>query len=61
MVDQFPPYPRFGFSKVNFIIYLICLIWVLLLLITPLVEPPGNIQFDDEGYVGLDENYSYDL
>jgi len=48
----------FGFFKLNFIIYLICVIWLLIIIISPLALEPDFIRFGDEGYVGEDEHYS---
>ena len=53
----------FGFFKLNFIVYLICVVWLIILIIAPLVEPENTIHFSDSGdldRVGEDEHY-YDI
>ena len=60
MLEQYTQFPRFGFFKLNFILYLICVVWLLIFIISPMVEP---IHFGDEGrydMVGEDEHY-YDI
>ena len=52
-----PKLPMFGFFKINFILYLICVTWVIILIITPLLEEPGTITYDDNGLVSQDEHY----
>ena len=49
---------EFGFYKLNFILYLVCLVWFLLLIIAPASITPNTIDFGDEGMVGVDEQYS---
>jgi hypothetical protein len=51
-------FPIFGFYKINFIIFLVCVVWVIILIITPGLETPGEIMFDDDGLVGFDEHYT---
>jgi uncharacterized membrane protein len=53
-----PKLPIFGFYKVNFIIYLIFATWIIIILLTPALEPPGSISFGDEGLVGPSEHYT---
>jgi uncharacterized membrane protein len=53
--------PFFGFFKLNFVMYLICVTWLILIIITPMVEPEDSVHFGDEGFgdrVGTDEHYS---
>jgi uncharacterized membrane protein len=50
-------FPIFGFYKINFIIYLVCVTWLIILIITPAVIPPDTIIFDNKGFVGIDEHY----
>jgi uncharacterized membrane protein len=47
MIGPQDPLPMFGFFKINFIIYLFCLIWVLLILIVPTVSEAGTIQLQE--------------
>ena len=65
MIGTEDPLPMFGFFKINFIIYLFCMIWLLLILIVPAMSEPGTIQFQefDEfenpiGKVGFSEYYN---
>jgi uncharacterized membrane protein len=51
-------FPIFGFYKINFIIFLVCSVWVIIMIITPGLESPGVIMFDNDGLVGIDEHYS---
>ena len=51
-------FPIFGFYKINFILYLICVTWLIILIITPAVLPPNTIVFDNKGLVGPDEHFS---
>jgi len=47
MIGTGDPLPMFGFFKINFIIYLFCMIWLLLILIVPAVSEAGTIQFQE--------------
>jgi uncharacterized membrane protein len=51
-------FPIFGFYKINFIIYLILVSWVIIIFITPAFIPSGSILFDDKGIVGIDEHFA---
>ena len=42
---------EFGFYKLNFILYLICVVWFLLLIIAPASVPADTIDFGDDGMV----------
>jgi uncharacterized membrane protein len=52
-----PRQPVFGFFRINFVLFLICVTWVLLILITPVLEPSGSVGFDDEGLVSRTEHF----
>jgi uncharacterized membrane protein len=49
--------PLGGFFKLNFILFLVCVSWVIIIFITPTLEPTDTIHFGDKGYTGLDEHY----
>lgn len=51
-------FPIFGFYKINFILYLICVTWLIVLIITPAILPPDTIAFDNYGLVGPDEHFT---
>ena len=46
-----------GIHKVNLVIYLICITWVILILISPAFEEANTIHFGNKGLVGFDEHY----
>jgi uncharacterized membrane protein len=48
----------FGFNKINLILYIICVTWLLIILVTPAAQEPDSIHFSDEGYVSRDEYFS---
>ena len=50
--------PILGFFKLNFILYLVCVVWLLIILIVPVAMPKGTIDFGDTGYVGYSEHYN---
>jgi uncharacterized membrane protein len=52
-----PGVPVFGFYRVNFVLFLICVTWILIILITPAFEPPGTVIFDDDGWVSRTEHF----
>ena len=47
----------FGFFKINFILYLIFLTWVLIIIFAPALEPTDTIHFGNKGLVGPEEKY----
>ncbi len=57
MEGLFTTYPRVGFFKINFIIYLFCVTWVIIILIAPIISPPNSIDLGDDGVVGVDPRY----
>jgi uncharacterized membrane protein len=48
---------EFGFYKLNFILYLICVVWFLLLIVAPASIPSDTIDLGDDGMVGMDEHF----
>ena len=49
--------PTFGFFKINFLIFIVCISWVIVLLITPAIAAEDTIHFGPKGFTGLDEHY----
>ncbi len=47
----------FGFYKLNFVLFLVCLVWLLLLIVTPAALPTGTLDFGDDGMVGENEHF----
>jgi uncharacterized membrane protein len=60
MATQSDELPVYGFFKLNFMVYLICVIWLLIILIVPYIEPEGSIDFGDSKFdaVGSNEHFS---
>ena len=55
--------PMLGFFKLNFIVYLFCVVWLIILIVVTIVEPEDSIHFGDsdkQDIVGEDEHY-YDI
>ncbi len=52
-----PKLPVFGFFRINFILYIVCVTWVIIIMITPALEPSGTVGFDNNGLVSQDEHY----
>ena len=47
----------FGFNKINLVIYVICVTWLLIILITPAAQDQNTIRFGDNGLVSQDEYF----
>jgi uncharacterized membrane protein len=45
--------PKFHFFKINFIMFIICLIWALIFFIVPAMLPANSVDLGDEGTVGV--------
>jgi uncharacterized membrane protein len=57
MIPQQNQLPIFGFFKLNFILYLICVIWLLIIVIVPTAIPKDTVDLGELGMVGENEHF----